>query len=240
MPTFQYEAMNSVGQVIKDQIDATSSEDAIAKIRSQGHFPTKIKEMKSAKGGKSKEQTIGAAHAIGAPTRRRRVGRVKLSLMTTFTRQLSTLQDAGLPILRSLRILEEQQRPGPLRMALRMVADDVEGGRTLSEAMAQHPKAFDKLYTNMVAAGEAGGVLDIVLRRLADFMEASQKLKKRVIGAMIYPVAVITFATAIVSGIMMFIIPKFKDIFSREFGSDLPAVTKALMDFSEWMGQRFG
>ncbi len=240
MPTFQYEAMNSVGQVIKDQVDATSSEDAIAKIRAQGHFPTKIKEQKSAKTAGKKEQSIGSAVAMGAQVRRRRVGKVKLSLLTTFTRQLSTLQDAGLPILRSLRILEEQQKPGPLRMALRMVADDVEGGRTLSEAMAQHPKCFDKLYTNMVAAGEAGGVLDIVLRRLADFMEASEKLKKRIIGAMIYPIAVLSFATVIVMGIMMFIIPKFKDIFSKEFGADLPAVTQFLIDFSDWMGKQFG
>ena len=230
MATFQYEAMNSVGQVVKGEVDASSSEDAITKIRGLGHFPTKIKEQKAAKKGPS-------AKVAEAPTvRRRGVGRVPTKTLTTFTRQLSTLQDAGLPILRSLRILEEQQKPGSLRMAIKYVADDVESGATLSEAMARHPKCYDKLYSNMVAAGEAGGVLDIVLRRLAEFMEASQKLQRRIIGAMVYPVAVMFFAGVIVMGIMIFIIPKFKEMFTKEFGSDLPGPTKILMDASDWIG----
>jgi type IV pilus assembly protein PilC len=124
---------------------------------------------------------------------------VPRKLLTHFTRQLSTLVDAGLPILRSLRILEQQQKPGMLRVAIRLVAEDVESGSTLSEAMERHPKAFDRLYTNMVRAGELGGVLDVILQRLADFMEKAQALKRKVIGAMIYPAAVITFALAIVT-----------------------------------------
>jgi len=235
MPTFQYEAMNSVGQAVKGEIEATSSEDAISKIRGMGHFPTKIKERAT------KKAPAGAAAGIRteAPTKRRRVGAVSKKLLTQFTRQLSTLQDAGLPILRSLRILEQQQKPGMLRVAIRLVADDVEGGATLSEAMAKHPKAFDKLYTNMVAAGEAGGVLDVVLRRLADFMEASQRLKRRVVGAMIYPVAVITFAFAIVMALMIFIIPKFKTIF-EDFKAELPGPTVALMKVSTWIKDDYG
>jgi len=142
--------------------------------------------------------------------------------------------DAGLPILRSLRILEQQQKPGTLRVALRYVADDVEGGATLSEAMARHPKVFDRLFTNMIAAGEAGGVLDVILQRLAEFMEKAQKLKRKVIGAMIYPIAVISFALLIVSGIMYFVVPKFKQIFS-DFGSELPGVTQMLLTLSDWM-----
>ncbi len=235
MPTYQYEAMNSVGQVVKGNVDATSSEDAITKIRGMGHFPTKIKEQRAAK-----KQAAVAAGAAPATARRRRVGSVSRKLLTQFTRQLSTLQDAGLPILRSLRVLEEQQKPGMLRVAIRLVAEDVEGGSTLSEAMAKHPKAFDKLYTNMVAAGEAGGVLDVVLQRLADFMEASQRLKRRIVGAMIYPAAVITFATLIVMGIMIFIIPKFKDVFEREFGSELPKLTQMLLNMSDWIGKQYG
>jgi type IV pilus assembly protein PilC len=106
--------------------------------------------------------------------------------------------------------------------------------------MAKHPKAFDRLYTNMVAAGEAGGVLDVVLRRLADFMEASQRLKRKIIGAMVYPVAVLTFAMVIVLLIMIVIIPKFRDIFAKEFGSDLPAITMFLINLSNWIGEQYG
>jgi len=229
MPTYQYEAMNSVGQVVKSEVEANSQEEAIAKIRAMGHFPTKIKERTE----RRRQRAAQAARAEAGP-RRRKVGKVPTKLLTQFTRQLSTLQDAGLPILRSLRILEQQQKPGALRLAIRQVADDVESGAALSEAMAKYPKAFDKLYTNMVAAGEAGGVLDVVLRRLADFMEASQRLKRRVISAMIYPIAVIVFATLVVTGIMLFIVPKFKMIYAG-FGANLPGITKALIGFSNWV-----
>src|SRR5439155_99475 len=159
---------------------------------------------------------------------------VSVKKLTTFTRQLSTLQDAGLPILRSLRILEQQQKPGLMRVTLRDVADDVEGGSTLSEAMGKHPKMFDRLYVNMVAAGEAGGVLDVILQRLADFMEKAQKLKRKVIGAMIYPVVVISVAMLIVTGIMVFVVPKFKEIF-KDFDTTLPAPTKILMAMSDFV-----
>ena len=156
------------------------------------------------------------------------IGGVPRKQLVGFTRQLSTLQDAGLPILRSLQILEEQQKPGLLKAIIGGVADEVEGGGTLSDAMANYPKAFDKLYVNMINAGEAGGVLDIILNRLADFMEKAAKLKKKVIGAMIYPGVVISIAVGIVSMIMIFVIPKFKQIF-RDFKTDLPAVTQVLL-----------
>lgn len=238
MPTFQYEAMNSVGQAVKGEIEANSSEEAVSKVRGMGHFPTKIKTSSKRKSGAAAAGAAAAPTAAGA--KRKRVGAVSKKLLTQFTRQLSTLQDAGLPLLRSLRILEEQQKPGMLRIAIRQVAEDVEGGATLSEAMAKHPKAFDKLYTNMVAAGEAGGVLDVVLRRLADFMEASQKLKRRVIGAMIYPVVVIIAAVGIVMGIMIYIIPRFKDIFESFGAGDLPGPTQLLMTISDWFSDQYG
>jgi len=231
MPKYQYEAMSSVGQAVKDEVEANSEEEAIAKIRAMGQFPTKIKERAARRAGGGRAAAAGPSQAR---TRQRKVGAVSRKLLTQFTRQLSTLQDAGLPILRSLRILEQQQKPGMLHVGIRMVADDVEGGTTLSEAMAKHPKAFDKLYTNMVAAGEAGGVLDVVLRRLADFMEASQRLKRRIVGAMIYPIAVITFAILIVLGIMLFIIPKFKTIF-EQFDAELPGITRILLGMSGWV-----
>jgi len=154
--------------------------------------------------------------------------------LTVFTRQMSTLQDAGLPILRSLAILEQQQKPGLLKDTLAEVHEDVSSGTTLSDAMAKHPKAFDKLYTKMVAAGEIGGVLDLILQRLAEFMEKAQKLKSRIIGAMVYPAVVISVAVLIVMGIMIFIVPKFEKIFD-DFGTDLPTLTKVLMVSSKWI-----
>jgi len=227
MPTFQYEAMNASGQEVKDEVEAVSSEEAITKIRNLGYFPTKVRQ----KGGAKKRA------APGAPARKRKsggMGGVSTKQLTQFTRQLSTLMDAGLPILRSLKILEQQQKPGPLRVTLRHVAEDVEGGATLSEAMSKYPKAFDRLFCNMISAGEAGGVLDIILQRLADFMEKTQRLKRKVVGAMIYPIAVISFASAIVAGIIYFVVPKFKTIFS-DFDADLPTPTVMLMGFSDWM-----
>ncbi len=233
MATFVYEAMNNVGQPVKGEVDATSSEDAIAKVRAMGNFPTKIKEKASRKASKAAAPGAPAA-ATGAQGKRRSVGKVSGKLMTQFTRQLSTLIDAGLPILRSLRILEQQQKPGMLRVAIRLVAEDVEGGATLSESMSKHPKAFDRLYVNMVRAGELGGVLDLVLQRLAEFMEKSMALRRKVIGAMVYPAAVITFAVLIVTGIMMFVVPKFKEIFA-DMGSELPAITAMLIATSAWL-----
>jgi type IV pilus assembly protein PilC len=226
MPTFQYEAMNAAGQEVKDEIEAPNTEEAIGKIRGLGYFPTKVRQ----KGGAKKVTTA----APGAKKKRASVGKVGTKQLTAFTRQLSTLMDAGLPILRSLRILEQQQKPGAMRVALRNVGEDVEGGATLSEAMSRFPKAFDRLYCNMIAAGEAGGVLDVILQRLAEFMEKAQKLKRKVIGAMIYPCVVVGFAVLIVAGIMYFVVPKFKQIF-LDFGASLPGPTKVLLAMSDFM-----
>jgi len=231
MPTYAFEAMNSSGQEVKEEIDAASSEEAIAKIRGKGYFPTKVREKAAKKGGKKK-----AADTEVVQSKRKMpisIGGVPRKQLVGFTRQLSTLQDAGLPILRSLQILEQQQKPGLLKAIIGGVADEVEGGGTLSDAMAKFPKAFDKLYVNMINAGEAGGVLDLILARLADFMEKAARLKKKVIGAMIYPAVVITIAVGIVSMIMIFVIPKFEQIF-KDFGTKLPAITQILLDVSRW------
>ena len=226
MPSFAYEAMNQAGQEVKDEIDALSSEDALAKIRNLGYFPTRIRE----KGGAKAKAAAGKKKSGTGFS----IGRVKNKQITLITRQLSTLQDAGLPILRSLQILEEQQKPGLLKNTLRGMTEDIEGGSTLSEACAKHPRAFNRLYVNMVAAGEAGGVLDIILQRLAEFMEKAEKLKRKIVSAMIYPAVVISFAGAIVVGIMIVVIPKFKDIFN-DFGVTLPAPTLFLMGTSDWV-----
>jgi type IV pilus assembly protein PilC len=237
MPVYTYEAMNSSGQEVKDEIEAGTSDEAIAKIRNKGFFPTKIKEKAVKKGAKKKK----ADDTSLTPTRKMpmSIGGVPQKQLVAFTRQLSTLQDAGLPILRSLQILEQQQKPGLLKAIIGGVADEVEGGGTLSDAMSKYPKAFDKLYVNMINAGEAGGVLDLILARLADFMEKSARLKKKVIGAMIYPIVVISIAVGIVSMIMIFVIPKFEEIF-RDFGTKLPTVTVVLLNISRWFANDYG
>ncbi len=224
MPTFQYEAMNQAGQEVKEEIDAASTEDALTKIRTLGYFPTRIRE----KGGKKKAVTGKKKASMPLS-----IGGVPRKKMVQFTRQLSTLQDAGLPILRSLRILEQQERPGLLKAIVRGVGDEVESGATLSEAMGKFPKAFDRLYVNMVAAGETGGVLDVILQRLAEFMEKAQSLMRKIRGAMIYPCVVISFAGGVVGFIMVKVIPKFQEIF-EEFDAELPAVTMVLINTSHW------
>src|SRR3989440_3221066 len=236
MATFAYVAMNSSGQEVKDEIEADSNEEAISKIRAKGYFPTKVKEKAAKKVAKKAADAEVVASKRKMPIS---IGGVPRKQLVGFTRQLSTLQDAGLPILRSLQILEQQQKPGLLKAIVGGVADEVEGGGTLSDAMANYPKAFDKLYVNMINAGDAGGVLDIILSRLADFMEKAAKLKKKVIGAMIYPAVVISIAIGIVSMIMIFVIPKFEQIF-RDFKTDLPGITQALLAVSRWFAQQYG
>jgi type IV pilus assembly protein PilC len=227
--------MNASGQEVREEIDAASSEEAIAKIRGKGYFPTKVREKAA------KKKVAKKAESASGPTKKMpfSIGGVPRKQLVAFTRQLSTLQDAGLPILRSLQILETQQKPGLLKAIVGGVADEVEGGGTLSDAMSKYPKAFDKLYVNMIAAGEAGGVLDLILARLADFMEKAAKLKKKVVGAMIYPAVVISIAVGIVSMIMIVVIPKFEDIF-KDFKLDLPTPTKILLATSRWFANDYG
>ncbi|MBX3372386.1 MAG: type II secretion system F family protein [Phycisphaeraceae bacterium] len=234
MPTFTYEALNSAGKPQKGMIEAKSSEEAIQRIKSQGFFPTAVREQKVRTGQKLEE---GGARKVrkkkkGMPVLA--IGKVGNKKLTLFTRQLSTLQDAGLPLLRSIQILEQQQKPGLLRAILSSVGEDVQAGSTLSDAMAKHPKAFDRLYCKMVNAGEVGGVLDVILQRLANFMEKAQRLRRRIIGAMIYPVVVILIAVLIVTGIMWFVIPKFQEIFT-DFEVELPALTVWLTNTSMWV-----
>jgi type IV pilus assembly protein PilC len=231
MPTFKYEAMDTSGGEVKDSIDAQSEEEAQQKIRQMGYFVTKIAEVQSGKGkkkgGKGGKRKKGQTFSIGG---------VSSKKLCTFTRQFSTLQDAGLPVLRSLRILEGQMKPGPLKNALIDVVDDVESGSTLSEAFAKHPRCFDRLYVNMVKAGEAGGALEVILKRLADFKEKAQTLKRKITGAMVYPVVVILVAVSILTFIMLYIIPKFEKIF-KDFQMQLPEMTRILMAVSNWFGQ---
>lgn len=230
MGTFMYEALNAAGKPQKGTVEATSTEEAIQRIKGQGYFPTSVREQK-------KKQAEAAGQPAKKPKKKEMsfsLGGVKAKHLTLFTRQLSTLQDAGLPLLRSLQILEGQLKPGKLKSVLQEVCEDVEGGTSLSESMAKHPRAFNRLYTKMVAAGEVGGVLDIILQRLAEFMEKAQSLKRKIKAALIYPCAVVIIAVAIVSFIMVVIIPKFEEIF-RDFGVALPGLTRMLINISRWM-----
>jgi len=236
MPVFQYSALDAKGNEAKGQIEALSSKEAISKIRNKGLFPTKVRAQNAARKAKGKEA------AALAPKRRGAGGKVKIKVVTQFARQMSTLQDAGLAILRSLRILEEQQKKGNFKRVIGYVADDIESGATLSEAMSKHPKAFNRLFVNMVAAGEVGGVLDVILSRVADFMEKSERLKAKVKGAMIYPVVVLIVAFLIVLGLMYFIIPTFAEVLSdmSDGGAGLPWLTQKMLDISNWLKGRHG
>ncbi len=234
MPVYQYEAMDAQGVEIKDEIEALSQKEATSKIRNMGYFPTKI-----AVRGARKAAAVRTVRV--AKKRRGAGGKVKVKIVTQFARQLSTLQDAGLPILRSLRILEEQQKSGNFKRIVGYVADDIEGGSTLSEAMGKSPKAFDRLFVNMVAAGETGGVLDLILARVAEFMEKAQKLKSRVKSAMIYPTFVISAALGIVLGLMTFVIPSFSTVLLvMGGGADMPMLTQKVLGCSDWIVHNHG
>ena len=220
MPTYQFEAMDATGQEIKDVIEAPTEEEAQATIRQMGYFVTKISVKKGRKEATKKTAAKkGRSFAVGGASSKQ---------LTTFTRQLSILQDAGLPILRSLRILEQQQKPGALKNALMDTCDEIESGSTLSEAMGKSPRVFNRLYVNMIRAGEAGGALEIILQRLADFQERAEALKRQVRGAMIYPVMVVLVAVGILTFIMLKIVPAFQEIFA-DFEVEMPTITNILI-----------
>ncbi|QDV22950.1 type II secretion system F family protein [Aureliella helgolandensis] len=224
MPTFQFEAMDATGQEIKDIIEAASEEEAQTTIRQMGYFVTKIQVKKGV-----------AKAAVGAKRKRPfAMGGAKTKHITAFTRQLSILQDAGLPILRSLKILETNNKPGKLKNALMDVCDEIETGSTLSESMSKSPKVFTRLYVNMIKAGEAGGALETILQRLADFLESAEALKRKVKGALIYPIAVVIIAALIICLIMIVIVPTFKKMF-EEFGLTLPPPTLLLIAMSDYI-----
>lgn len=190
---------------------------------------------------KSAAKTADDGATADAPTRKKSGffgGRVTRQMKTTFSVQFSTLQDAGLPVLRSLRILEGQQKPGRFRDVIGQVAEDVEGGSPLSESFSKHPKVFDELYVNIVKAGEAGGLLTEVFRRLADFMERSDRLASKVRGALAYPMFVVIFMIAILTFLMIVVVPQFEEIF-RGFGRELPRPTQILIDTSKTIAERW-
>ncbi len=231
MPMYKYEALDSQGVSVKDEIEALSQQEAVSKIRNMGYFPTKVQIA----GGKKK-----VAKSVKAPRRRGAGGKVKVKFVTQFARQMSTLQDAGLPILRSLRILQEQQKAGTFKRVIGYVADDIEGGATLSEALGRYPRTFDRLFVNMVAAGETGGVLDLILARIADFMEKAQKLKSRVKSAMVYPLTVLSAAFVMLLMLMKFVVPKFTEVLTEMVSGELNVITQTVLSISSWIAFQYG
>ncbi len=238
MPKFNYVAMDSRGKETKGSLDVASQNEAISRLKEMGFFPTKVVEAeKPKKDAKKRPARAGGGKGGGALKTEIRIpglSRVKTKQLTTFTRQLATLVDAGLPLLRGLRVLQKQEKNPILRSTLGELALSIEGGSTFSEALAQHPKVFNRLFVSMVKAGELGGVLEVVLNRLAEFMEKAQKIKGKVIAAMFYPVAVMTVAVIILAVLMIFVVPKFKQIFADMMeGADLPGFTNLVLKISD-------
>src|SRR6266702_4170160 len=223
--------MDSRGKESKGTLEVASQNEAIGRVKDMGLFPTRIVEIEKEKPEKKAKPTGKAPGKKGGFNLSIKIpglsGKVKSKILTTFTRQLATLVDAGLPLLRGLRVLEKQERNATLKSIIGDLALSIEGGSTFSEGLAQHPKVFNRLFVNMVKAGELGGVLEVVLNRLSEFMEKAQKIKGKVIAAMFYPVAVLVVATAILMILMVKVVPSFKSVFEGMLeGSQLPAFTR--------------
>ncbi len=230
MPKYAYKALNKDGKEIFGVIDSDSQALAINDVRSMGFFPTQVREARKADERRARRAKGGLSEFY--------IGGLKQKQIMIMTRQLATLIDAGLPLLRSLNVLIQQQKPCKLRDVLREVSADIQQGSTFAEGLGKHPKAFDRLYVNMVRAGEVGGMLEVVLNRLAVFMERRQALKRKVRGALIYPIAVVVIATGIVSFLLVKVVPVFAEVFS-DFGGALPAPTQFLMSAGDFMQYRW-
>ena len=249
MATFQFIAKDSAGQEQRGTIDAGDRAGAIAAIRAQGLFPTAIGEVKG--GGASAPAKAAKKSAKAPPSEKPKKkslgqieiklpaflrGRVKAKDLTAFTRQLATLVNAGLPLMRCIEVLKKQKMAPSMMECLNGISEGIAGGATFSESLTAYPKIFDNLYINMVKAGEAGGVLEVVLNRLAEFAEKAQKIKNKVKGAMIYPSVVLFAAIGITAFLLLTVIPKFKQVFDDILGGqELPAVTQFVMKMADFV-----
>jgi len=247
MPKYSYVALDAHGKETKGTIEVASQNEAIGRVKEMGFFPTKIVESEKPQEKTARKKAKAAAKPAGGKRRGSLdiqikipglSGRVKPKVLTTFTRQLATLVDAGLPLLRGLRVLEKQEHNATLRGILGELALAIEGGSTFSEALAQHPKVFNRLFVNMVKAGELGGVLEVVLKRLAEFSEKAQKIKGKVKAAMFYPVAVLIVATGIMILLLTFVIPRFQGVFEG-MGVTMPKFTLFVLAVSAAVKDHF-
>jgi type IV pilus assembly protein PilC len=238
MPQYQFTAADAKGEQTSGTVDAPSEAEAINQIKSQGYYPLQVVEAgkgtltatkKKAAKKKGKAKKANPKDPKGTTG-----GRLKPKVLMIFTRQLATLIDSGLPLLRGLTVLAKQEPNPVLRGTVNALADSVQSGSTFSEALAQHPKIFNKLYVNMVKAGELGGVLEVVLVRLAEYQEKAHKLKNKIVSAMVYPVIVMFIAVAILVFLMLVIVPKFKEMFAEMEGAELPTISKVVFGTSEF------
>src|SRR5438874_6722496 len=238
MPRYNYVALDARGQEASGLVEAASSNEAIGQLRQAGYFPTSVyEEAKSGPNGKVSRRAAKMAKTTRPRAKTNIVlfqrKTVKAKVLMIFTRQLATLIDSGLPLLRSLNVLAKQEPDNVLKNTINKVADGVQGGNTFSDALALHPRIFNDLYVNMVKAGEVGGVLELVLNRLAEFQEKAAKIRNKVVAAMVYPVIVITLAMAIMAFLLVFIVPKFEAVFHDLLGDKpLPAITMFVINVS--------
>jgi type IV pilus assembly protein PilC len=245
MPKYNYVALDAHGKETKGTIEVATQNEAIGRVKEMGLFPTKIVETEKPLPKTAKKKAKGAPRPGGKKSAldiQIKIpglsGRVRPKRLTAFTRQLATLVDAGLPLLRGLRVLEKQERDSTLRGILGELALAIEGGSTFSEALAQHPKVFNRLFVNMVKAGELGGVLEVVLKRLAEFSEKTQKIKGKVKSAMFYPIAVLIVATGILILLLTFVIPRFKSVFEG-MNIKMPRFTLIVLGVSNTVKDHF-
>ena len=250
MATFQFIALDGAGQEKRGTIEAGDRASAIAAIRAHGLFPSAIGEVKSAPASAAKAPKGAKAPKAAAPKKsglNKDIkiniklpsflrGRVKAKDLTAFTRQLATLVNAGLPLMRCIDVLKKQKMAPAMMDCLNGISENIAGGGTFSDALTAYPKVFDNLYVNMVKAGEAGGVLEVVLNRLAEFAEKAQKIKNKVKGAMIYPSVVLVAAIGITAFLLVTVIPKFQQVFNDILGGQsLPAITEFVMNLSDFV-----
>ncbi|MBU1694517.1 MAG: type II secretion system F family protein [Verrucomicrobia bacterium] len=238
MPKFTYSALDAKGHETQGEIEADTQSVALTKIREKGLFPTQVTDTASKP---AKRKATGAGGGLMKMQLRMPTFliRVKTKQLMVWTRQLATLINAGLPLLRGLRVLVKQEKNAALKRTVSEMAESIESGSTFAEALSQHPRIFNKLFVNMVKAGEVGGVLDVVLLRLAEFMEKAQRIKSKVISAMVYPIVVLFMAGGILTFLMIFIVPKFQDIFADLLeGEQLPGLTQMVLAVSKTMTAR--
>ena len=244
MATFQYIAKDSAGNETRGTVEAGDRNSAIAAVRAKGLLPTALGEVKSsslakpqkaAKGNvpDKKKSGLNKDIKINIKLPNWLQGKIKTKVLTQFTRQLATLVNAGLPLMRGLEVLKRQMKDQRMLEALTGISDNIAAGGTFSESLTAYPKIFDHLYVNMVKAGEAGGVLEVVLGRLAEFAEKSEKIKNKVKGAMIYPCVVLFAAIGITAFLLVAVIPKFQQVFQDMLGgAALPPITQFVIDAS--------
>jgi type IV pilus assembly protein PilC len=238
MPKFHYIALDQNGQEVAGELDAANEAEAVNLLRQSQLYPTQVAQEGKGDAAVKKRAKTTTAKTKGKAVKAGANATVKAKSLMIFTRQLATLIDSGLPLLRGLTVLGRQEPNPIMKSTITTIADNVQTGSTFSETLSQYPKIFNKLYINMVKAGELGGVLEIVLNRLAEYQEKAQKLKNKIVAAMVYPIIVMFIAMAIMVFLMLVIVPRFEKIFEDMLGdaNKLPGLTKMVIGFSRWMG----